>query len=173
VPAIVESILNLPLFVVILGAGTVLSAVITAPIAKRWREPWPVVFGLGVSLSLVAAATLSPSPGSASGPCLQDIVRPLGPRGLLLFSTDRALNTWLLVPLGLCAGYLAVRRWWILLLAFMVPVAVEGTQRVVPELGRRCQFQDLIDNTWGLILGAVVGVSLGFVVPWIGRTLRR
>jgi glycopeptide antibiotics resistance protein len=104
---------------------------------------------------------------------LQDIVRPLGPRGLLLFSTDRALNTWLLVPLGLCAGYLAVRRWWILLLAFMVPVAVEGTQRVVPELGRRCQFQDLIDNTWGLILGAVVGVSLGFVVPWIGRTLRR
>jgi hypothetical protein len=31
----------------------------------------------------------------------------------------------------------------------------------------------LIDNTWGLILGAVVGVSLGFVVPWIGRTLRR
>jgi len=173
VPAIVDSILRLPLFAVILGAGTVVSAVLAAPLARRWREPWIVVFGLGVGLSLVLGATLSPSPGSVSGACLQEMTRPLGPRGMLVLSSDRALNTWLLVPLGFCAGYLGVRRWWLLLLAFLVPVAVEATQRFLPELGRRCQFQDLIDNTWGLVIGAVAGVILGFIVPLLGRLVRR
>lgn len=172
-PTIVESILKLPLFAVILGAGTVVSAVLAGPVARRWREPWLVVFGLGVGLSLVLGATLSPSPGSVSGSCLTEMTRPLGPRGMLVFSSDRALNTWLLLPLGFFAGYLAVRRWWILLLAFMVPVAVEAIQRLVPELGRRCQFQDLIDNTWGLVIGAMAGVVLGFVLPWLGRLVRR
>ena len=69
---------------------------------------------------------------------------------------DRVLNTWLFVPLGFFAGF-AVRRVWVLVLAFCVPLFVEGIQRYAQVLGRRCQFQDLVDNTWGLILGALVG----------------
>jgi VanZ family protein len=157
---VVQTFLQLPLFAVILGAGCLFSVVLAGPVSRRWHEPWIVVCGLGVSLSLVLAATLTPAPGGASGPCIRPIVRPLG-RGLLEFTDDRALNTWMLVPLGFFAGYLAVRRWWLLLLAFGVPFLVEGMQRFLPQLDRRCQFQDLIDNTWGLILGAVAGVLLG------------
>ena len=57
-----------------------------------------------------------------------------------------------------------MRRWWVLVLAFGVPFAVELTQRAVEQLQRRCQFQDLVDNTWGLVLGAAVGVLLGFAM---------
>lgn len=170
--AVVQSFLQLPLFVIILGAGSVLSLVLAGPLSRRWQEPWLVVFGLGVSLSLVLAATLTYAPSGVSGACLRPIVRPLG-RGLLEVTTDRALNTWMLVPLGFFAGYLAVRRWWVLVLAFGVPFFVEGVQRFVPELGRRCQFQDLVDNTWGLILGGVAGVLVGAVVAATTRFVRR
>lgn len=171
-PTVVETFVDLPLFLVILGAGTLLSVVLAGPVARRWQEPWLVVCGLGVSLSLVLAATLTPATAGVTGSCLRAVVRPLG-RGLLVLTDDRALNTWMLVPLGFFAGYLAVRRWWVLLLAFAVPFTVEGIQRFVPQLDRRCQFQDLVDNTWGLILGAVVGVLLGALVAGIGRLVRR
>lgn len=165
---------SLPLFPVLFGAGALLSAVIAGPIARRLQEPWLVVFGLGVSLSIVLAATVSPALGSVTGPCLREIARPYGPRGLWVqFSTDRALNTWMLVPLGFFAGYLAIRRWWVLVMALAVPFFVEGTQRVVSSLGRRCQFQDVIDNVWGVILGASLGIALGWFLPWAAKTVRR
>lgn len=170
--AVVRTFLELPLFLVILGAGCLLSLVLAGPVSRRWQQPWIVVCGLGVSLSLVLAATLTPAPGGMTGPCLRPIVRPLG-RGLLVLTDDRALNTWMLVPLGFFAGYLAVRQWWVLVLAFMVPFVVEGIQRFVPQLDRRCQFQDLVDNTWGLILGAVVGVVVGALAYGLGRSERR
>ena len=154
---------SVPLFVLVLGAGTVLSAVLAAPLAKGLKEPWWVLFGLGFGVSLIVGATLTPSPDGTYGACLTEVLRPLGPRGLLVVS-DRMLNTWLFVPLGVCAGYLAVRRWWVLVLAFGVPFAVELTQRAIEQLQRRCQFQDLVDNTWGLVLGAAVGVLLGFAM---------
>lgn len=170
--AVVQTFLQLPLFLVILGAGSVLSLVLAGPVSRRWREPWLVVLGLGVSLSLVLAATLTPNPGGVSGPCLRSIVRPLA-RGLLEVSDDRALNTWMLVPLGFFAGYLAVRRWWVLVVAFAVPFFVEGVQRFMPELDRRCQFQDLVDNTWGVILGGFAGVLVGAAVALSTRLVRR
>jgi hypothetical protein len=164
-------LVSVPLFPVVLGAGSVLSAVLAAPVSRRWREPWWVVFGLGVGLSLVVAATLTPASDGAPGSCLREVVRPLGPRGLLA-AGDRMFNTWMLVPLGFCAGYLAVRRWWVLVLAFAVPFVVEATQRTVAGLDRRCQFQDLVDNTWGLVLGAAAGIAVGFVASRV-RPVRR
>lgn len=171
-PTIVQNFLNLPLFMVILGAGCLISVVVASPLSRRWQEPWIVVCGLGMSVSLVLAATLTPAPNSVTGSCLHTIVRPLG-RGLLMDINDRVLNTWMLVPLGFFAGYLAVRRWWVLMLAFAVPFTVEAIQRFVPQLDRRCQFQDLVDNTWGLILGAVLGVLLGALVLAGSRLNRR
>lgn len=168
-PAAAEGIVNLPLFLVILGAGTLLSALLSRPIARKVGEPWVVVFGLGVSLCLVAAATLAPGPAGTHGTCVTAMVRPLG-RGLWVqLESARALNTWLLVPIGFFVGYLAVRRWWILIVGLLVPLAVEGMQRFLPVLSRRCQYQDVIDNTWGLIIGAFVGVAVGALVAWLVR----
>jgi hypothetical protein len=146
-----------PLFPLLLCAGSLFSVVFAARVARRLALPVWVVLGLGLSLSLIVAATLSPASAGQSGACLRSMVAPLG-RGLLIVS-ERSLNTWLFVPLGFFAGYAALRRVWILVLAFMVTFAVEGLQRVLPILDRRCQFQDLVDNTWGLILGAAVGLA--------------
>ena len=124
-----------------------------------------------MSLSLIAAATLSPAANGIAGSCLRSMVAPVDPRDLIGRS-DRVLNTWLFVPLGFFAGFLAVRRVWVLVLAFCVPLFVEGIQRYAQVLGRRCQFQDLVDNTWGLILGALVGVVVGLVAQRTGSVRR-
>ncbi|MFN8183084.1 MAG: VanZ family protein [Candidatus Nanopelagicales bacterium] len=151
-----------PLFPVVFGAGMVFSAVFARSLARRLGLTPGIVFGLLASLSLVVAATLAPGSGGVWGTCLREVVHPLGPRGLLA-GGDRALNTWLFVPLGVFAALAARRRPWLLPLAFTVPFLVEAVQRVTPWLGRRCQFQDLVDNTWGLVLGAAVGLLIGLV----------
>ena len=140
-------------------------------VAARLDLPVWVVVGLGLSLSLIAAATLSRAANRIAGSCLRSMVAPVDPRDLIGRS-DRVLNTWLFVPLGFFAGFLAVRRVWVLVLAFCVPLFVEGIQRYAQVLGRRCQFQDLVDNTWGLILGALVGVVVGLVAQRTGSVRR-
>ncbi|MCB0897762.1 MAG: VanZ family protein [Actinobacteria bacterium] len=150
-----------PLFPVVLGAGLVLSAVFARSLATRLRMPDWVVLGILASLSLIAAATLSPGADGVWGSCLRDVAHPLG-RGLLA-GGDRSLNTWLFVPLGFFSALGARARPWVLPAAFAVPFVVEGTQRVLPWLGRRCQFQDLVDNTWGVVLGAAAGLLIGFL----------
>ena len=140
-------------------------------VAARLDLPVWVVVGLGLSLSLIAAAPLSPAANRIAGSCLRSMVAPVDPRDLIGRS-DRVLNTWLFVPLGFFAGFLAVRRVWVLVLAFCVPLFVEGIQRYAQVLGRRCQFQDLVDNTWGLILGALVGVVVGLVAQRTGSVRR-
>ncbi len=150
-----------PLFPLVLGAGLVMAAVVARPLAARMRIPDGMMFGVLASLSLVAAATLSPGVDGVWGGCLRDVAHPLG-RGLLA-GGDRSLNTWLFVPLGLFAALGARFRPWLLPAAFAVPFVVEGLQRTVPWLGRRCQFQDLVDNTWGVILGAAAGLLIGML----------
>ncbi len=156
---------SVPLFPIVLGAGALFSVLLSGRVARVVGLPTWVVLGLGLSLSLVAAATLSPAVSGIPGPCLRSMSPPFDPRDLVSRS-DRALNTWLFVPLGFFAGYAAVRRVWVLLLAFTVPFVVEAVQRLAPVLNRRCQFQDLIDNTWGLILGSMVGVAAALLVTW-------
>lgn len=158
---------SVPLFPLILFAGVLFTAVFAGRLSRITGMPTVVVVGLGCSLSLIAAATLSPAPTGLSGSCLTAIDSPMG-RGLLVRS-DRMLNTWLFVPLGFFAGLAAVRRPWVLVAAFAVALVVEGLQRVIPELGRRCQFQDLVDNTWGLILGAMLGFVVALLVDRIPK----
>lgn len=157
---------SVPLFGLVLVAGLVLSAVLAGPVSRSVGLHWFVVFGLAASLSLVVAATLTPAAAGQWGPCLRGIEAPVDPRDLIGRS-DRVLNTWLFVPLGLFAGYAGVRKWWVLVLTFCAPFAVEGLQFAVSRLDRRCQFQDLVDNVWGLVLGAAVGVVAGLVASGI------
>ena len=151
-----------PLFPVVFGAGLVLAAVFARPLAQRLRLSDGVMFGLLASLCLIGAATLSPGVDGVWGSCLRDVAHPLGPRGLLT-GGDRSLNTWLFVPLGVFAALAARSRRWVLPAAFAVPFVVEALQRAVPWLGRRCQFQDLVDNAWGVVLGAAVGLLIGLL----------
>lgn len=160
-----------PLFPIVLGAGVLFTVLLASRVAARLDLPVSVAVGLGLSLSLIAAATLSPAANRIAGSCLRSMVAPVDPRDLIGRS-DRVLNTWLFVPLGFFAGFLAVRRVWVLVLAFCVPLFVEGIQRYAQVLGRRCQFQDLVDNTWGLILGALVGVVVGLVAQRTGSVRR-
>ena len=160
-----------PLFPIVLGAGVLFTVLLASRVAARLDLSVWVVVGLGLSLSLIAAATLSPAANRIAGSCLRSMVAPVDPRDLIGRS-DRVLNTWLFVPLGFFAGFLAVRRVWVLVLAFCVPLFVEGIQRYAQVLGRRCQFQDLVDNTWGLILGALVGVVVGLVAQRTGSVRR-
>ena len=160
-----------PLFPIVLGAGVLFTVLLASRVAARLDLPVWVVVGLGLSLSLIAAATLSRAANRIAGSCLRSMVAPVDPRDLIGRS-DRVLNTWLFVPLGFFAGFLAVRRVWVLVLAFCVPLFVEGIQRYAQVLGRRCQFQDLVDNTWGLILGALVGVVVGLVAQRTGSVRR-
>lgn len=159
--ALVNWLNSVPLFPILLGAGVVFSAVLARSVGRILDLPWWIALGLGVSVSLVVAATLSPAPSGVWGPCMRSMVLPIDPRDLVSRS-DRALNTWLFVPLGFFAGFAAVKKVWVLVLAFGLPFVVEGLQRFVTVLDRRCQFQDLVDNTWGLILGAMVGIVVGF-----------
>ncbi len=156
---------SVPLFPIVFGAGMVVSAVYVRRLSQLSGLPDWIVFGLLASLWLIVAATLSPGLGSIWGSCLHDATRPLGPAGLLT-GGDRSLNTWLFVPLGFFAALSARRFPWLMIAVFATPFLVEGTQRFVPFLGRRCQFQDLVDNTWGLILGACAGLLLSwFTAP--------
>ena len=154
---------SVPLSPLAFLAGLVMSAVLAVPLGRWLGMHWFLVFGLGVSLSLVLAATLTPAADGQWGPCLREFAAPVAPADLIGRS-DRVLNTWLFIPLGLFAGYAGLRRWWVLVLAFCMPFFVEGVQRFVPALDRRCQFQDLVDNLWGLVLGALIGVVVGLLV---------
>jgi hypothetical protein len=100
--------------------------------------------------------------GGITGPCLRAITPPIDPRDLVSRS-DRVLNTWLFLPPGFFAGYAAVRRVWVWVIAFAVPFAAEAVQRLARLLSRRCQFQDLVDNTWGLVLRSMLGVATALV----------
>ena len=128
-------------FRIVLGAGVLFTVLLASRVAARLDLPVWVVVGLGLSLSLIAAATLSPAANRIAGSCLRSMVAPVDPRDLM--GSDRVLNTWLFVPLGFFAGFLAVRRVWVLVLAFCVPLFVEGS-----SVTRRCWDADASSRTW-------------------------
>jgi glycopeptide antibiotics resistance protein len=86
---------------------------------------------------------------------------------------ETSLNVVLFVPLGLALGLLPGRRTAnLLILAGLVsPFFVEAIQLVVQPLGRGCQTADIIDNLTGVVIGLLIGRSIGFVrARWVART---
>jgi hypothetical protein len=159
--------LFLPVLVMALGAA----ALSASRIARAARIRPVVAFLLVAGLGLIIAATLTPL-GTAldgvvsSGTCDTERV---GWASLTTYlrPTGAALNVLLFMPLGLALGMLPRgRRWTRVAIAAGIasPWLVEGTQLLIPALGRGCQAADIVDNTTGIILGMVAGRVLSGLV---------
>jgi hypothetical protein len=141
------------------------SAVLVAPVSRRFRLQPVVVWILLMGLGGIASLTLTPHPGpldsGSTGFC------DLRFTGLLswsqLFSNnDRSLNVALYVPLGIGLGLLPRSRLKraAVGLAIGLPVAIEFTQGAVSLLNRACQLQDVVDNLSGLAIGFLAGTAI-------------
>ena len=85
---------------------------------------------------------------------------------ILALLDERALNVLLFVPLGFTTALIGSRVLWFAVVGVLaLPWAVEGIQYLVTWLSRDAQWQDVVDNT----VGAVIGLGIGLVV----RTTRR
>jgi glycopeptide antibiotics resistance protein len=144
---------------------TVVIALAAAPrVTTRLRCPTAVAVLLVGSIGLVCAATLTPLVGAieegiwSSGTCSTRRTGFAAPSTYLRVS-DAALNVVLFVPLGVAIGLLPWSRSTAVLLMAGVglSIAVEGTQMLLPVLGRGCETADIVDNTAGLVLGLAVG----------------
>src|SRR4051794_26841225 len=123
-----------------------------------------LLFGFG----LIVSATLTPSREAlrfgavGTGTC--DLSR-FGPPTLgdILQLKDPAFNILLYVPLGAAVALLrgGRPRRTLLLIAILMPAAIELTQLEVRPLGRACQGSDIFDNLTGLFVGLIAGWAIG------------
>ena len=133
-----------------------------------------------MALGLVLMATLPPTgatlAGSASNGDACDLSRTtLAPTSELLRLNATSLNVLLFVPLGITLGSLPWSRRSLVTVAaaFLLPLAIESFQLLVPVLGRGCQSADVIDNTMGLVIGLTVGASARWLLGAARRTRTR
>ena len=136
-----------------------------------------VAAGLLLSAAAIAVVTLTKapyavgSPTGGSGFCLNAGWQPdWAPWPLTGAINGRSLNVWMFVPVGLfcaltgtrsVAGSLASRWTPVALTAVgaLVPLCIEAAQRTLP-LARLCDTRDVADNTYGLLIGAALGLAV-------------
>lgn len=109
--------------------------------------------------------------------CSWDIGGP-APDGFWIFeSGQRTLNTVLFVPAGALLVLAVARRraGWLLAPLGLLGLAgysalIEKTQLELARIDRACDVTDIIDNTTGAVVGAVIGLCLLPVLqPWRHR----
>lgn len=143
----------------VLVAGAV--AVLAARPLGGWLESSPLVSGLLVfGAGIVVAVTLTPVNAAGSSAW-----RSFGTGSALVpdwVVSDRFANLLLFVPLGIAAGLVgrAAARRWIVLAVLVSPLLVEGLQAVLPILNRGPQWQDVLDNTIGVLVGLGVAWAI-------------
>jgi glycopeptide antibiotics resistance protein len=161
----------LPAILVALVVGTAASGAVARVLGTRRIVGWVLLVSLGVIL----AATLTPLRGAFAGtlgsgtcdfsrlalPSIDDLLQP----------DDTALNILIFIPLGAAIGILpgSRRKTGILAAAIALPFAIEASQLLVTALDRACQSGDLVDNLTGLGIGLAAGVTVGWLVPGLGR----
>ena len=128
-------------------------------LACRLRCPWWVAVALSASLTLVIGVTLTPQSVSEDVVDAGEISWPF--TWILALLDERTLNVLLFVPLGFTIALIGSRVLWIAVVGVLaLPWAVEGIQYLVTWLSRDAQWQDVVDNT----VGAVIGLGIGLVV---------
>ncbi|HWJ09607.1 MAG TPA: VanZ family protein [Nocardioides sp.] len=135
-----------------------------------------VVIGLVTLVPAQANPGIVPAEGRLTS-CSWDIGGPAPDGFWILQSGQRALNTVLFVPAGALL-VLAVGRWragWLLAPLGVAALAgysalIEKTQLELARIDRACDVTDIIDNSTGAVIGALVGlVLLGVLQPWRHR----
>lgn len=151
--------------------GVLVSIVVSFAVARRvgvWLGRGRFGGGLLIfSLGLIAAATLTPSREAlrfgalGSGTC--DLSRiGLAPLREVVTLGDPGFNILLFLPLGIAIGLLPWSRVAaaLLVMAVLLPPAIEATQLVVRALDRGCQASDVVDNLSGLLIGMIIGATI-------------
>jgi hypothetical protein len=111
---------------------------------------------LGLALAAIAAATLTPIPSQAESTALTPWYCLLcGQEG----AVDVILNVALFVPFGIMLGLLGARAWRAGLVGGTLSIAIELLQATVVT-GRDPSLSDVLTNTTGAILGALIGAML-------------
>lgn len=173
----------------LLAAGSAGLVALLLAVLLRRRLGWVAALAFGGllwSLAVIAAVTLLPMyvrsgyipAEEAQTVCSFDIGGP-APDGFWIFGgTQRTLNTLAFVPAGIClAVFLARWRWWALVTipigtAMLVGYSflIEITQLELARLDRACDVTDIIDNSAGALIGAILGLLLlPLLRPWRGR----
>ena len=135
------------------------------PVGKLLKTN-PIIVGL--LMAAVGAAlifTLTPHYGPVSNPggCYLRLSQPA--RADLTLPTDFSLNILLFVPAGFLI--MLLRPWWAvacgLVVAVMIPPAIEWIQMEKVDLGRTCSALDVATNEIGLFIGVAVGLAIRIV----------
>ena len=159
-----------------LAPGLVLTLIVSVIAATRTARflaisvalAWALLFSVGLILSV----TITPSREAlaeglgGAGATFCDLSR-IGPISLneLLRFREPSLNVLLYVPLGATVGLVtrSRRKAAVVILAVLMPFAIEATQGLLPVLGRVCESADVVDNLTGLLVGMGIGLVAGLV----------
>ena len=156
-----------------LFATLVIALLVHRWLAQRFRvSPW-FMLALMLCVGSILSITLTPGNWNPSPHCNLRIIFPR-PSDLLSL-TERSLNIWLFVPLGLTLSFTPRPRVGVLLFvgAMALPFMIEGFQLVVPGIGRSCQATDIVNNLTGLFLGCIAGLSVRLLRLGIIKDVRR
>jgi hypothetical protein len=147
------------------------------PLVRRLGTHPVVAAGLLLTAAGIAVVTLTKAPyivgstNGGSGFCLNAGWQPdLLPWPFTGGINGRSLNVWMFVPLGVFCALTGTRsvagrppNGWTPLaataLGALAPMCIEAAQRTLP-LARLCDTRDVADNTYGLLIGAALGLAV-------------
>jgi glycopeptide antibiotics resistance protein len=157
---------SLPLLVPVFVVGLVVAAVACRRVAAWLWMPWWAAFVLIAGLGLVVALTLTPVRSGAVVVVDAVSLVPFTPDGPIVRPPtqwwrldDRTLNVLVFIPIGFAVMFVGRPAVRVVLVAgaLALPWVIEGTQLVVTWLARGPQWQDVVDNTVGVLIGLLVG----------------
>lgn len=163
---------TLPLLVPTFAVGVVLAFVLRGRVSRALAMPGWAAWLLVASLGLVVALTLTPqrwgTPAATvfaafDGAAGEPVGTPLWRWPWQWWPVDaRTWNVLLFVPLGVAVAFVGRRgvRWVLVAGLLAAPLAIEGVQYAVAWLVRDPQWQDVVDNVTGAVLGLALGALL-------------